>query len=211
MSDKKGLIEHRIEILTAVLLALIVVSTAWSAYQSTLWGGIQTFLLVDSSRARMNAGALTIQQGQYSTVDAMIFIQYIDALHNNDQNLTKFYFERFRPDFKPAVQAWLETNPLEDPSAPPHPFVMTEYKKTFAEEAEKMNELAESKLDEANQANQNSDTYVLFTVVYASILFVGSITTRFSSKRLNLICLVIGMAIFSVTTVMLLLMPIATE
>ncbi|HLC10069.1 MAG TPA: hypothetical protein VJJ01_03025 [Nitrosopumilaceae archaeon] len=212
MSDKKGLIEHRIEILTAVLLALIVVATAWSAYQSTLWGGIQTFLLVDSSRARMNAGALTIQQGQYSTIDVMTFMEYINALHNNDQNLTEFYFERFRPDFKPAVQAWLETNPLENPNAPPHPFVMTEYKKTFAEEAEKMNELAESKLEEANQANQNSDNYVLFTVLYASILFVGSIATRFSSGRLNLVCLVIGMAAFSViVAAMLLLMPIATE
>jgi len=212
MSDKKGLIEHRIEILTAVLLALIVVATAWSAYQSTLWGGIQTFLLVDSSRAIMNAGALTIQQGQYSTIDVMTFMEYINALHNNDQNLTEFYFERFRPDFKPAVQAWLETNPLENPNAPPHPFVMTEYKKTFAEEAEKMNELAESKLEEANQANQNSDNYVLFTVLYASILFVGSIATRFSSGRLNLVCLVIGMAAFSViVAAMLLLMPIATE
>src|SRR3990172_2475553 len=205
MSDKKGLIEHRIEILTAVLLALIVVATAWSAYQSTLWGGIQTFLLVDSSRARMNAGALTIQQGQYSTIDVMTFMEYINALHNNDQNLTEFYFERFRPDFKPAVQAWLETNPLENPNAPPHPFVMTEYKKTFAEEAEKMNELAESKLEEANQANQNSDNYVLFTVLYASILFVGSIATRFSSGRLNLVCLVIGMAAFSVIVAAMLL------
>jgi len=212
MSDKTGSNHHRMEILAAMLLALIVVSTAWSAYQSTLWSGIQTFRLADSNRASRQAAALTLQQAQYSTIDVMTFIAYIDALHNDDQNLVKFYFERFRPEFKVAVQAWLETNPLENPSAPPHPFVMAEYKKTFAEGAEKQTDVAESKIEEAQQANQNSDNYALLTVVYASILFIGSITTRFSSKRLNLVCLVIGMAAFSATVAaMLLVMPIAME
>lgn len=212
MSDKTGSNHHGMEILAVMLMALIVISTAWSAYQSTLWNGIQTFRLADSNRASRQAAALTLQQVQYSSIDAMTFIEYINALHNDDQNLTKFYFERFRPDFKPAVQAWLETNPFENPNAPPHPFVMTEYKRTFAEEAEKITDVSESKLEEAQQANQNSDNYALLTVVYASILFIGAITTRFSSKRLNLVCLVIGMAAFSVTVAaMLLLMPIATE
>lgn len=212
VSDKTSSNEHRIEILTALLLALIVVATAWSAYQSTLWNGIQTFLLADYNRASRQAAALTLQQGQYTTIDVVTFIGYINALHSDDQNLTKFYFERFRPDFKPAVQAWLETNPLENPNAPPHPFVMTEYKKTFAEEAEKQTDVAESKLEEAQQANQNSDTYVLFTVVFASILLVAGITTKFASTRLNLVCLVIGMTAFSVMIAsMLILMPIATE
>jgi len=212
MIDKIRSNEHLMEILVAVLLSLIVAATAWSAYQATLWGGIQTFLLADHNRASRQAAALTLQQNQYTTVDLMTFTEYINALHAGDQNLTKFYFDRFRPEFKVAVQAWLETNPLENPNAPPHPFVMDEYKKTFLEEAEKKADLAESKIIEAEQANLNSDNYSLLTVIYASIMIIGSVTTKFSHKQLNFICLVIGLAAFAVTAVsMLLLMPIAME
>jgi hypothetical protein len=145
-------------------------------------------------------------------MDAMMFFQYINAVNDNDQKLSDFYFERFRPDFKPAVQAWLDTNPFDNPDAPHHPFVMKEYKRTFAEQAEQKLKIAELKMDEAQQANQNSDNYVIFTVIYASILFLGSIATKFSSIKLNQICFVIGVVSFTVITVSLfVIMPIAME
>jgi hypothetical protein len=211
MSEKK-VFTNKLELLSVMLLALIIVFTAWSAYQSTLWGGIQTFKLVDVNAANRQAAELNLQQGQYTMMDVMIFTQYVNAVNDNDEKLSDFYFERFRPDFKPAVQAWLDTNPFDNPNAPPHPFVMKEYKRTFAEQAEQKLKIAESKMDEAQQANQNSDNYVLFTVIYASILFLGSIATKFSSVRLNKICFIIGMASFTVITVSLfVIMPIATE
>jgi len=211
MSEKK-VFANRMELLSVMLLALIIVFTAWSAYQSTLWGGIQTFKLVDVNAANRQASELNLQQGQYTMIDVMMFTEYVNAVNNDDQKLSDFYFERFRPDFKPAVQAWLDTNPFDNPNAPPHPFVMKEYKRTFAEQAEQKLKIAESKMDEAQQANQNSDNYVLFTVIYASILFLGSIATKFSSVRLNQICFIIGVSSFTVITVSLfVIMPIAME
>jgi hypothetical protein len=177
-----------------------------------LWGGIQTFKLVDVNAANRQASELNLQQGQYTMIDVMMFTEYVNAVNNDDQKLSDFYFERFRPDFKPAVQAWLDTNPFDNPNAPPHPFVMKEYKRTFAEQADQKLKIAESKMDEAQQANQNSDNYVLFTVIYASILFLGSIATKFSSVRLNQICFIIGVSSFTVITVSLfVIMPIAME
>lgn len=211
MSDKIARIDQKIEVITAVLMGLVIVAIAWSAYQATLWGGIQTFRLVDANRASRQVTVLTLQQGQYSTIDVLTFIEYINALHNNNTNLSQFYFERFRPDFKVAVQAWLETNPFENPNAPSHPFVMPEYNRTFAVEAEQFAKQAELKLEEAQQANQNSDNYVLLTVLYASVLFIGSVITKFSSRQLRMMVLIAGLVIFSVATVMLASMPIAME
>ncbi|GBL41746.1 hypothetical protein LBMAG54_12150 [Nitrosopumilaceae archaeon] len=211
MSEKK-VFANKMELLSVMLLALIIVFTAWSAYQSTLWGGIQTFKLVDVNAANRQASELNLQQGQYTMIDVMMFTEYVNAVNNDDKKLSDFYFERFRPDFKPAVQSWLDTNPFDNPNAPPHPFVMKEYKRTFAEQAEQKLKIAELKMDEAQQANQNSDNYVLFTVIYASILFLGSIATKFSSVRLNQICFIIGVASFAVITVSLfVIMPIAME
>lgn len=211
MSEKKEP-NQRMEIMTVILVSLVVITIAWSAYQATLWGGIQTFKLADANRAGREASELNLKQGQLSTIDAAMFFQYVNALSNNDQKLSDFYFERFRPDFKPAVQAWLDTNPFDNPDAPAHPFVMKEYKRSLGEQAEQAEQLAKSKRDEAQQANQNSDNYVLFTVIYTAVLFIGSITTRFSSKRLNQACLIIGAAIFAAITIsMLVMMPIAME
>jgi hypothetical protein len=211
MSEKKES-NNTIEMLTVMLLAMVIISTAWSAYQATLWGGIQTFKLVDANAAGRKASELNLKQGQFTMIDVMTFSQYVNALANDDQKLSDFYFDRFRPDFKPAVQAWLDTDPFDNPNAPPHPFVMKEYKRTFTEQAEQEENIAKSKRDEAQQANQNSDNYVLFTVIYASVLFVGSVTTKFSSRRLNQVSFVIGVVIFTAITVsMFVFMPIAME
>ena len=211
VSDQTKPIDHRFETLTAILLGMIIVSTAWSAYQSTLWGGIQTFLLRDSTSAGRQYSTLVLQQGQYVSMDALMFMQYVNALHDNNTDLSEFYYERFRPELKTATEAWLETNPFENPDAPPHPFVMPEYKRQYAEEIKQFADLNESKLDEAQQANKNSDNYVMLTVIYASVLFIGAVMDKFSSRKLRLIVLIMGFAIFSVTTAMLLTMPIATE
>ena len=211
MSDKIAPIEHRIETIAAVLAAVVIVAIAWSAYQSTLWGGIQTFLLRDVNSASLKFVLKTIQQGQSNTIDAMTFIEYVNALNSNDQNHSKFYFERFRPEMKVAVQAWLETNPFENPNAPPHPLAMKEYNRTFAEEAKQFAKESESKLQEAQQANRNSDNYVLLTVLYSSVLFTGGIITRFPTRQLRLIVLVAGLVIFSIATVMLFFMPVTLE
>lgn len=211
MSEKKES-PNRLELVSVILLALIVITTAWSAYQATLWGGIQTFKLVDANAAGRQSSELSLIQMQYGVADVILFSQYINAIHDGDQELADFYFDRFRPDFKPAVQAWLDTNPFENPNAPAHPFVMDEYKRTFSEQAKQLQDRALSSLDEAQQANQNSDNYVLFTVIYASIIFLGSIATKFSSPKLNKICVLIGMVLFiAVTSSMLILMPIAAE
>jgi len=190
---------------------MVIIATAWSAYQSTLWSGIQTFLLRDSTSAGRQYSTLLIQQGQYVSMDALIFMEYVNALHDNNTNLSEFYYERFRPEFRIAVDAWLETNPFENPDAPSHPFVMSEYERKYAEEIKKFANLSESKLDEAQQANQNSDNYVMMSVIYASVLFISAIVDRFSSRRLRLAVLILGMIIFSVATITLFTMPVATE
>jgi len=211
MSDKKESSDQRIQIVSAVLVSLVVITIAWSAYQSTLWSGIQTFRLTESSRAGQQVTMLNLQQGQVMTTNVVTFTQYINALMSHNQKLSNFYLERFSPEFKVAVEAWLATNPLENTTAPLHPFAMPEYNKTFAQKAEQMSKLAESKLEEAQQANKNSDGYVLLTVIYAAVLFVGATISSFSSRRLRIGILIVGVIIFSLATAMLLQMPVATE
>ena len=208
MSDKTTQTDHRIAVVSATLLGLVIVAVAWSAYQSTLWSGIQTFLLRDSNAASRQSHTLTIQQGQYMSIDAILFLNYINAIHDNNIELSQFYYERFNPALKTAVDAWLETDPLNNPNSPPHPFVMSEYSRKYTEDITQFSDLSESKLEEAQQANHTADTYAMFALIYASILFISAVLDTFSSYQLRRIILVLGIVIFSISTVMLFQLPI---
>ena len=209
MTEKTEPIEQKIEIISAIMLAVIIVAIAWCAYQSTLWNGIQTFKLHEVNSYDLQFVLKIIQQEQYSAVDAMTFIEYVNALHDKNQELSKFYFERFNPEMKTAVQAWLETNPLNNSNAPLHPFDMAQYNRTFLLEAQQFDKQSESKFDEAQQANRNSDNYILLTVIYSGVLFIGGILSRVFSRQVRIILLITGLGITSVNTIALFFMPIA--
>jgi hypothetical protein len=209
MSKENGS-THKMELLSVILVSLIVAATAWCAYQATVWGGIQTLKIADSHNASRDAALLNIEQNQRSMVDASMFFHYVEAVIKEDKKLSDFYFERFRPDFKPAVQAWLDTNPIDNQNAPAHPFEMKEYKRPLAEQASELEDLSKSYLDDAAIANHNVDNYVLFTVIFAAMLILGTMSSKFSSIRLDQICFIIGASLFTVMTVMLVfIMPIA--
>ena len=46
-----------LEIVEAIVLAMVAIATAWSGYQSARWDGLQDELYAKSSRLRVEAGA----------------------------------------------------------------------------------------------------------------------------------------------------------
>lgn len=211
MTDSTSPIDQKIEIISAVMLAVIIVAIAWCAYQSTLWNGIQTFKLHEVNSNDLQFVLKNIQQGQYSTLDSMTFIEYVNALHDKNQKLSDFYFARFSPEMKTTVKAWMETDPLNNPNAPLHPFDMDQYNRTFMLEAQAFDKESQLQLDQAQQANKNSDNYILLTVIYSGVLFIGGILSRIFSRPVRLSLLIVGLGITVVATVIVFFMPIASQ
>jgi hypothetical protein len=110
-------------------------------------------------------------------------------------DLMNFYEERFRPDFKPAFEAWLATDPVNNPDAPKSPFSMPEYSLPEEEESQSLLEQAENKFNEGQEANQISDNYVFMTIIFASVLFLGGIQSRFKSVPPRLIIVFLSLLI----------------
>jgi ABC-type multidrug transport system fused ATPase/permease subunit len=206
---EKTNLEHKIEISSAILLAVVIVCIAWSSYQSTLWGGVMTFKIRESNSNMQQFMINTIQQGQYSVADVILFTEYIDAISSGDQELADFYFQRLRPEFKPAVQAWLDMEPFENPHAAPHPFVMQEYKRISSDKAEEFRRESSKILQEALQANTNSDNFILVVVIYSSVLFVLGILDKITTIRLRLMLFSVALAMFSIATINMFSLPLA--
>ncbi len=210
-NDKKGLSRHSIELATTIIIALSTIGSAWCAYQATLWGGIQTFRLSAVNALGRNSAEQTVRAGQIRTMDGILFIEYLKGKERHKDSLADFFYNRFRPELKRAIDAWLATRPFQDPQAPPHPFVMEEYSLEPEQEAKRLGEESAQKFDEARQANENSDNYVMLTVLFTSVLFFGGISTQFESPRYSIAILVLGAFVLCVALGVVCTYPIARE
>jgi len=201
--------ERWFELIVAVILGLATLGSAWSAYQSAVWGGIQSFRLAESTAAGRRAAEKAVYANQLRGVDLLLFEAYLRALSENNQWLAEFLFQRFRPEFKVATEAWLATRPLKNPSAPSSPFVMKEYSVAIDKEAQQLRQEEATKFTEARKANEISDGYLLLTVVFGVALFLGGITAAFKGRRVKAIMLALSVITITATATFMAFLPLA--
>jgi hypothetical protein len=187
-----------IDLASAVLLAVAVVASAFSAWQATLWSGVQATSYAEASSKRLQSNAALTTALTEISYDATSFALGAAEYFGGDQEAVQFFTERlFREEFKPAVEAWLATEPLQNPEAAKTPFQLPEYKNANLEDSQRLQEEAEAKFEEGKEANKNGDDYILATVLFASVLFFAGITTKFKSPRVRVFSLVVAVAAFA--------------
>ena len=131
---------HRVlEVLEVGLLAIVAIATAWSGFQAAKWDGRQSELYGTANRLRFEADAATTLGSQRLAADAGIFTAWLEAHESGDVELETVLSKRLTPDYKVAFDAWLQTDPFVNPSAPPGPAAMPEYKNLDAVKAADLN------------------------------------------------------------------------
>jgi hypothetical protein len=184
--------ERTVEILEAVVLAVVAVATAWSGYQAARWDGRQAELYAQASATRVQADQLLTLGGQQKLLDVTTFNTWITAKVDHHADLAAFYERRFSPEFKVAFDAWLATDPLSNPDAPPGPSFMPEYVNPQIERGRQLNEQAAQMLEAGTSARNISDNYIRTTVVLASVLFLLAIAQRFRVRGVRIGVLVVS-------------------
>ncbi len=196
----------RVETWSVLLISLATVATAWSAYQSHRWGGVQSvsFGLANTSRTEsVRASNLAAQQ---VAVDVNLFTDWAAAVAVDDASLADFLEERFRPEFVPAFDAWLEL-PGEGRIPPGTPFTLPAYRLAEREKSNQLADEASAHFEAAKDANQTGDNFVLISVAFASVLFFGGISTRFDRIGPKITLLGMGTAVFITAAVIEFLLP----
>jgi hypothetical protein len=206
-----GRLHVHLELLATVLLAIAAVATAWSSYQSSRWSGVQAIDFSRANAARVESTRASDQAGQETQVDVLTFTQWANAYAAHDVRLSNFYFQRFRPEFRPAVLAWVATQPLKNADAPPTPFSMPQYKLVSKAESQKLLAEAEVATDEARRSNQRSDNYVLAVVLFAASLFFAGISTKLTVPRQRVALLLLGYVLFLGTAIWLATFPVTVS
>lgn len=191
----------RLELIATGLIAIATVLTAWSAFQSTKWSGVQANAYAEAAARRTESAKAANRADTQASIDVTLFADWLAALSDElrlDPNssmapngryapdpaaLSGVLFDRFRDEFKPAVRAWLDQDPLDDPDADSTPFVVPEYRLAADERATELTARADLLSETARDANQRGDNYVLTTVLFAAVLFFAGISTKFESIR----------------------------
>jgi len=178
--------EEIIEILEAVLLAVVAVFTAWSGYQAALWDGESAKLYAESSRSRAESVELSLESGQVLVYDAGTFNAWLQAKARGELQLATLLVRRMTPEYRTAFLAWLKTDPLNDPDAPPGPRFMPEFKDPLAARAATLSKQATEEFDKAVEDRSTGEHFVRLTVVFAAVLFLIAVGQRFKIRKVRL-------------------------
>ena len=114
------------EPVTAVLMAVAPLSTAWCSYQSSLWGGQSGGFETRADKLEREATAMHLGAQQSETVHVRAVME-VDATLAGNEKLARLFTNRFGAELKPAYEKWSALKPFENPGAPPHPFVPALY------------------------------------------------------------------------------------
>jgi len=187
---------HWIELLSTVLLAVAAVATAWATYQSAHWRSEQALAGTRSTAARVQANRAAGVANRQIVIDVETFTQWVDAYSRGESKLAAFYYRRFRPEFRPAVDAWVATKPLTNPRAPLTPFAMPQYRSDALAEADRLEAKGAAESTVAQAHVEEADRYTLCVVLFATALFFAGISTRLHTVGTRTVVLGMGWALF---------------
>lgn len=186
-----------LEILSAIIMSMAVVGSAYSAWQATRWGGVQAVAFTTAGGSRTQSVAEFGRANAEVAYDATIFGQLAIAFRDDPEAATNaggLIDLLVRDEFRTAIDAWLALDPLNDPDAPTTPFDLPEYTNAHQEEGERLQEQANLLIQEGKEANQNGDDYIFAVVLFASVLFFAGIVPKFRSPRVQTLVLTLALA-----------------
>ena len=197
-----------VEPVTALLMALATLSTAWCSYQSAAWTRKSNRLMNEFNSLERRAGLYMMQGMQQATIHTAMFMQLLAAQHAGNEKLANFYAERLPPDVRKAYDAWLAQKPFENPKADPHPFVPNLYEVRGTREAAEANAKAATSLQAARNGSSVSGQYLANTVLFATVLFFASASGKFEQRKVRVVAFAFAVAVFAFAVMRTAMLPL---
>jgi hypothetical protein len=191
--SRQELIDRWFQIVTAIMLGVVALATAWSGYQATRWAGEQSTLYAQASALRVESSRASTLAGQIRLNDSISVNNWLNAYLQGNIKLANIFQRRFSPQLQVAYQAWLATNPFTNPNAPPGPLFMPQYKVSQDQLANSLDAKAEATFDKGQAAKEQGDAYVLNTVFLATVLFLTAIAENFKWNQIRAVILVVAL------------------
>lgn len=196
-----------IEILEALILALVAVATAWSGYQAAQWAGKRAQQYAEANRLRVTAEGLATLAGQERIYDSDTFNSWLAAKLGGKEETAQFFERRFRDEYRPAFAAWLGTDPFKNAQALPGPIFMPEYHNAKHQQFLGLNKEATEIAERGTKSGETGDQYVRITVLLATVLLITAIGQRFRFKAVRVVFMILACLLLCLPLLRLLMLP----
>jgi hypothetical protein len=192
-----------VQISEAILLALVTITAAWAGYSASKWGTASRIDIAQSSTLRNLATRDDLTAISLRNFDASTFNAWFIAFTLNSPQKEAIAVRRFRPEFLVAFNAWMATDPLHNPHAPPGPTYMPQYKLPAQAQATALDNQADAKFNAGNNAAEVSDNFIRITVFLAAVLFLVGIGSSFQLAGVRYALIAFGsvLLIFSIVLI----------
>jgi hypothetical protein len=184
--------ERVLELAATILLSLATLGIAWSGYQAARWNGRQAREYAQANTARSMANRAATTGDQARTQDLLNFNRWLEVTTEGNQQLADLYQRRFRPEFLPAFEAWLAQDPLNNPAAEASPLRVPQYHVAALERSDRLETEGTQHFEHGKEATEHTDSYVLTSVFFASVLFFAGISMRFAWRKMRVTVLVLA-------------------
>lgn len=201
--------QRKLEVVSTILLAVTAFTATWSGYQASRWSGVVGAKNGHAANLRVEATRALTLAGQQQTVDVGLFTNWVNAYVDNKSELEKFYRDRFRQEFKPAFEAWVNSHPRTNPDAAPSPFQLPEYRLAQKDKAAQLEDEAAQDVREAQAANQVSGDYVRNALILATVMFILGISQHVKWQPMRIMMVIIATAVYALALYNVVVSPVA--
>ena len=196
-----------IQISEAVLLSIVTITAAWAGYSAARWGTASRVDIARSSTLRNLATRDDLTATSLRNFDAATFNAWFTAYTLNSPQKEAIAIRRFRPQFRVAFNAWMATDPLHNPHAPPGPTYMPQYKLAAQAQANALDNEADAKFNQGTKDGVTGDQYVQITVFLAAVLFLVGIGSSFKLHGVRYALITFGSILLIFAVVLILRQP----
>lgn len=196
-----------VEILEALVLAIVAIATAWSGYQAARWEALSAKDYAIALQITVRAQERNVLGGQSHLYDIIMFNSWLNAKRTGKTQLAADYERRFRPEFLVAFTAWQKLDPFNNPSAPPGPSFMTEYVASQAREAAVLSGSANAYFEQGVETRHQADSYVKLTVFLATVLLLTALSQKFKSLQPRVAVLAVAFIMLAFSSYWILTFP----
>ncbi len=197
---------------TAIILAVAAVATTWASFQASQWSDAQSDAQSASAIQRSDANRAASEATSQSVVDSQMWISWVEATASGQKDRAGFLRDRFSPALDKAQKQWLGSVPVDDDGNPARvpdgtPLDLASYVVPAQVQADEYSIKAEESLADADEASNTSTRYVMLAVLFALVLFFASVATKFTSPKIQVALILVGLVLLFTTTVRMLMLP----
>ena len=201
-----------LDAMTAVILSIAAVATAWATFQSSQWAGTQSDAVSAASTSRTESIRYATSAGQTEQIDTSMWLQWLSAVGQKDTAQQRFLRDRFRPSLDAAFKAWSAKAVLGPGgrivTVPPGtPFSEPEYVVPAQARADALSAEAEHQLADAQRAGTRSTRFVITALILALVLFFAGIATKFRNPRTQALLVLFSLLFALFGLVRMLMLP----